>query len=109
MSNEQNTIFDGNLTFSLDKEQLEELFSQFGTILEVNMPTNRETGKPRGFAFIKFESKQAAQAALKMDGQDCSGRSMRVNLAHGKNEGGRGGEGRGDSRGGRSSQGQGRY
>ena len=85
---EKNTVFVGNLSFKIDKQQLEELFSKFGTITEVKIPTNRETGQPRGFAFVRFDSEGSAQDALAFDGTDLNGRNVRVNIAHGRQEGG---------------------
>ncbi|MCX5923859.1 MAG: RNA-binding protein [Candidatus Dependentiae bacterium] len=85
MDNQQ-TIFIGNLAFSTDKNELQDAFGKFGIISEINIPTNRETGQPRGFAFVKFETEEAAKEALTMDGQELNGRSLKVNIAHGKKE-----------------------
>lgn len=100
MDNKQ-TIFIGNLAFSTDKNELQDAFGKFGIISEINIPTNRETGQPRGFAFVKFETEEAANDALAMDGQELNGRNLKVNIAHGKKEsfapraGGMGGGSRG--------------
>ncbi|HSW75996.1 MAG TPA: hypothetical protein VLG50_03065 [Candidatus Saccharimonadales bacterium] len=85
MENQQ-TIFIGNLAFSTDKNELQDAFGKFGIISEINIPTNRETGQPRGFAFVKFETEEAAKEALSMDGQELNGRNLKVNIAHGKKE-----------------------
>lgn len=85
MDNQQ-TIFIGNLAFSTDKNELQDAFGKFGIISEINIPTNRETGQPRGFAFVKFETEEAAKEALSMDGQELNSRSLKVNIAHGKKE-----------------------
>ncbi|MCX5923548.1 MAG: RNA-binding protein [Candidatus Dependentiae bacterium] len=85
MDNQQ-TIFIGNLAFSTDKNELQDAFGKFGIISEINIPTNRETGQPRGFAFVKFETEDAAKEALSMDGQELNSRSLKVNIAHGKKE-----------------------
>ena len=86
MDNAQQTVFIGNLPFSTDQNELQGAFEKFGTILEINIPTNRETGRPRGFAFVKFETEEAANQALEMDGADFNGRNIKVNIALGKKE-----------------------
>lgn len=86
MDNNRQTIFIGNLPFSTNQNELQDAFEKFGTISEINIPTNRETGKPRGFAFVKFESEDSAQEALSMDGQDFNGRNIKVSIALGKKE-----------------------
>lgn len=86
MQNEQSTVFVGNLSFSISKDELREVFQKFGEIVDISMPIDRETGRLKGFAFIQFDSVQAAQRALTMDGKECARRPMRVNLAHGKKE-----------------------
>ena len=82
----QNTIFIGNLAFTTDKNELQDAFGKFGIISEINIPTNRDTGQPRGFAFVKFETEEAAKEALTMDGQTLNSRQLKVNIAHGKKE-----------------------
>lgn len=86
MDNAQQTVFIGNLPFSTDQAELQAAFEKFGTILEINIPTNRETGRPRGFAFVKFETKESADEALSMDGTDFNGRNIKVHIALGKKE-----------------------
>lgn len=93
----QNQLFIGNLAFSTTKEDLENAFSAYGSIVEVKIPTDRYTGRVRGFAFVTFENEQDAQKALALDGKELNGRPIRVNIAQEK----KGGEG-GGSRGGRS-------
>ncbi len=111
----QNQLFIGNLAFSTTKEQLEAIFVKYGPVVEVKIPTDRFTGRVRGFAFVTFESQQAAESALQEDGKDVNGRPIRVNVAQekkggegggGRGEGGRGGQG-GGGMGGRRSQGGG--
>jgi RNA recognition motif-containing protein len=75
-------VFVGNLEFSTTKEQLETLFAEAGSILDVFLPTDRATGKPRGFAFVEFASEQeAANAISRFDGYELGGRGLRVNAA----------------------------
>lgn len=101
----QNKIFVGNLPFKVDDQELQDVFGKFGEISEIKIPTDRESGRARGFAFITFETQQAAQEALTMDNQKIGDRAIRVNMATEKKEqrgsgGGRGGNG---GRGGKSS------
>lgn len=98
----QNQLFIGNLAFSTTKEDLEGAFSAYGSIVEVKIPTDRYTGRVRGFAFVTFENAQDAEKALALDGKELNGRPIRVNVAQEKKagEGGRGGEGRGGRSGG---------
>lgn len=81
-SPQQNTIFIGNLPFSTTKMDLQALFETFGTITNIHIPVNKETGQARGFAFVSFESSTEAEAALSVNGQDVKGRSIKVHLAH---------------------------
>ena len=75
-------VFVGNLSFDTTREQLEELFKQAGEVTEVVMPTDRMSGRPRGFAFVSFATDEAAAAAIqKLDGQQLDGRNLRVNEA----------------------------
>ena len=75
-------VFVGNLEFSTTKEQLEELFAQAGSIVDVFLPSDRATGRPRGFAFVEFSSDEEAEAAIKrFDGYEMGGRNLRVNAA----------------------------
>ena len=75
-------VFVGNLSFDTTREQLEALFAQVGEITEVVMPTDRDTGRPRGFAFVTFASSElASQAIEKLNGTELGGRNLRVNEA----------------------------
>lgn len=103
----QNQLFVGNLAFSTTKEDLEAAFSVYGTVGEVKIPIDRDTGRVRGFAFVTFDSQQDAEKALAMDGQELNGRPIRVNVAQEKKTGGSMGGGAGRSGGGRSSGGAG--
>ena len=96
-------IYVGNLSYSVSQEALEELFSKHGEVEEVYIPTDRDTGRPRGFAFVTMPNAKEGQAAIAAtNGQDFEGRRMNVNEARPKTEGGGGGGGgRGGDRGGR--------
>ncbi len=75
-------IFVGNLSFKSTREELETLFAQEGKVSEVFLPTDRESGLPRGFAFVTFESDEdAAKAVEKFNGFEFGGRALRVNSA----------------------------
>jgi RNA recognition motif-containing protein len=75
-------VFVGNLSFDTTRERLQELFAQAGEVTEVAMPTDRMSGRPRGFAFVSFATGEAASAAIqKLDGQELDGRNLRVNEA----------------------------
>ncbi len=80
----QNKLFIGNLPFKLREEDVRDLFAKFGEITEVAVPMNRETGKPRGFAFVTYETEASAQEALSLDGHEVEGRKIRVSIATGE-------------------------
>ncbi len=75
-------VFVGNLSFDTTREQVEALFAPMGEITEIVVPTDRDSGRPRGFAFVTFASSEsAAQAIQKLDGVELGGRNLRVNEA----------------------------
>ena len=88
-------IYVGNLPFSATTEEVEELFSGFGEVISVALPTDRETGRPRGFGFVEMEDAAANEAIRALDGTDFGGRNLRVNSAQPREQGGRGGGGGG--------------
>jgi RNA recognition motif-containing protein len=89
-------VFVGNLSFDATEQDLNDLFSADGRqVSRVSIVTDRDTGRPRGFAFVEMGSDADASAAIAaLDGQDLHGRPMRVNEAHDKPRGGGGGGGR---------------
>ena len=87
---QQNKLFVGNLPFSANENDLQEMFEQFGEIDEIRVITDRETGRSRGFAFVTFTEKEAADSALAMNGKDLNGRDLRVNIATERRPGGGG-------------------
>ena len=87
-------IYVGNLPFSTTDEELRALFSQHGTVESVSLPTDRETGRPRGFAFVDMNQADAARAIQNLNGKDMGGRALRVNEAE-ERQGGGGGRGGG--------------
>ncbi|MDF1657001.1 MAG: RNA-binding protein [Verrucomicrobiales bacterium] len=90
-------MYVGNLSFDTTKEDLEDSFGQYGTVTDVHVPQDRETGRPRGFAFVTMDSKEAMNSAIDaLDGQDLGGRTIKVNEARPREDrGGGGGGGRG--------------
>lgn len=107
---DRNKIYVGNLPFSIDEDQLTEEFARFGNVEEVFLVKDRETGRLKGFGFVTFDSPNAAQSALEMDGQQIGGRQVKVSMAKERESGGEGrsgGGGRGGFRGGRSGGGHG--
>lgn len=82
-------VFVGNLDFHTTKGELEELFGQAGSILDVFLPTDRATGRPRGFAFVEFATEEEAAAAIqRFEGHELGGRPLRVNAAADRPPGG---------------------
>lgn len=75
-------VFVGNLDFKTTKDQVESLFAEAGDVQDVFIPVDRESGRPRGFAFVELDSEESAQKAIKMfDGHELGGRELRVNMA----------------------------
>ncbi len=97
----KNKLFVGNLSYNMTKEELTEVFSAHGVVLEVSIPLNRETNRPRGFAFVTMETEGDTANALALNGTEVMGRNMIVNMAN--STGPRtGGSDRGDRGGNRS-------
>jgi RNA recognition motif-containing protein len=94
------TIYVGNLSFQAEREDLLDLFGQYGEVRQCSLPLDRDTGRKRGFAFVELADDAAEQRAID-DLQDVEwmGRMIRVNKATPR-EGGGGGGGAGAGRGG---------
>ena len=87
-------IFVGNLDFAATDAELRALFERYGAVDRVNMVTDRDTGRPRGFAFVEMpDSSQADQAISGLNGKEMNGRALNVNEARPKTAGGGGGGG----------------
>jgi RNA recognition motif-containing protein len=95
-------IYVGNLPFSATESELRDLFAQHGTVESVALPTDRDTGRPRGFGFVEMPQAEAAKAIEALNGFSMGGRQLRVNEAQDRpRTGGRpGGGGGGGFRGG---------
>ena len=74
-------IYVGNLPFSATESEVRELFAQHGTVESVALPTDRETGRPRGFGFVQMPQAEAAKAIEALNGFSMGGRQLRVNEA----------------------------
>ena len=91
-------LYVGNLSFSTTEEALQAEFGAHGQVEEVALITDRDTGRPRGFAFVTMNNDTEARAAIEgLNGTDIDGRTITVNEAKPKTEGGgpRGGGGGG--------------
>jgi cold-inducible RNA-binding protein len=96
-------IYVGNVEFQTTEQDLRELFSQAGTVESAAIVTDRDTGRPRGFAFVEMASQEEGQAAIaQFNGREVNGRSLTVNEAKPKVRAGNSGGGRGNFGGGRS-------
>jgi RNA recognition motif-containing protein len=92
-------LYIGNLPFSATEDQLRTLFEKHGAVQSVSVISDRDTGRPRGFAFVEMAEASGAQAAIRvLDGTDFGGRTLRVNEAQDRRAGGGGGGGGGDFR-----------
>ena len=97
-------LFVGNLSFNATENQLQDLFAAHGTVNEVDVIMDKFSGRPRGFAFVTMETKEAADAAVQaLNGKEIDGRALTVNEARPREErprtgGGGGGGGYGGGR-----------
>ena len=81
------SIYVGNLSYQVTEEDLKQAFAEYGTVSRVQLPTDRETGRPRGFAFVEMESDTQEQAAIDaLDGAEWMGRDLKVNKAKPREE-----------------------
>ena len=76
------SIYVGNLSYEINQEDLNEVFTEYGTVKRVHIPTDRETGRPRGFAFVEMESEANEDKAIEaLDGAEWIDRQLKVNKA----------------------------
>jgi RNA recognition motif-containing protein len=100
-------LYVGNLSFQTSSDDLQQLFSQAGTVESANVIEDRETGRSRGFAFVEMASKEEGNAAIQQfNGHEVGGRALNVNEAKPRED--RGGS-RGGFGGGRNGGGNGGY
>ena len=85
-------LYIGNLSFNTTEADLRDTFGAFGDLTDVYVAMDRETGRPRGFAFVTFSTAEESKLAIeKMHGVDLDGRAITVNEARPKEENGGGG------------------
>ncbi len=96
-------LYIGNMSFNSTEASLEALFGSYGEVQEVAVVTDRETGRPRGFAFVTMDDDGARKAIEALNGKEFEGRTLTVNEARPRESraGGGGGGGGGGHRGGR--------
>ncbi len=76
------TIYVGNLSFQATEEDLREVFAEYGEVSRISLPTDRETGRKRGFAFVEMKDESHEDAAIAdLDGAEWLGRELKVNKA----------------------------
>ncbi|MFH0922045.1 MAG: RNA-binding protein [Fibrobacterota bacterium] len=91
-------LYVGNLSFTSTEDEVRGIFSALGEVHSVNIITDRETGRPRGFCFVEMEN--ADQAIADLNGKEFGGRKLTVNEARSREERPRGGQGGGGGGGG---------
>jgi cold-inducible RNA-binding protein len=74
-------IYIGNMPFSMDESQLRGLFEEFGEVDSANVITDRESGRPRGFAFVEMQDADARKAIEELNEREVDGRKLNVNEA----------------------------
>jgi cold-inducible RNA-binding protein len=80
-------IFVGNMAFSVTEQELRDLFAPYGVVERINIITDRETGRPRGFGFVEMADDRAAQAAIMgLNGKEVAGRTLNVSEARQRDE-----------------------
>jgi len=91
------SIYVGNLPYEVTEQEVNEVFSEYGTVKRVTIPVDRETGKVRGFGFVEMETESDEAPAIEaLDGAEWMGRELRVNKARPRKENNN--RNRGDSR-----------
>lgn len=84
-------LYVGNMSFNTTEADLRDLFGKSGTVTEIKMVSDRETGRPRGFAFVEMGTQaEANEAIAQNDGRDLDGRTLKVNEAQERASGGGG-------------------
>jgi RNA recognition motif-containing protein len=81
------SIYVGNLSYEVTQDTLSAVFAEYGTVKRVQVPTDRETGRPRGFAFVEMGTEAEETAAIEaLDGAEWMGRDLKVNKAKPKED-----------------------
>lgn len=101
LSPESDTLFIGNISFNADESMIESTFSDYGSILGIRLPTDPESGRPKGFGYVQFSSVDEARAALEAQkGAEIGGRAIRLDFSSPRQNSGGSGGGFGGGRGG---------
>lgn len=82
-------LYVGNMPFSMDESQLRGLFEEFGEVSSANIITDRDTGRPRGFAFVEMQDADARKAMSELHEREVDGRRLNVNEARAREDRGR--------------------
>jgi cold-inducible RNA-binding protein len=90
-------LYVGNLSFDTTEDSLRSLFAKHGTVESAKLISDRDTGRPRGFAFVEMSNAEASTAMQALNGKEFEGRALRINEAQ---DNGRGGGGGGNRNGG---------
>ena len=105
------SIYVGNLSYDVTQDDLSDVFAEYGTVKRVQLPTDRETGRPRGFGFVEMSTEEEEAAAIEaLDSAEWMGRDIKVNKAKPREDrGGSGGNRSSSSKSGYRGGGGGRY
>jgi RNA recognition motif-containing protein len=76
------SIYVGNLSYDISEQDLRDVFAEYGTVTRVHLPTDRETGRKRGFGFVEMATETEETSAIEqLDGAEWMGRKLKVNQA----------------------------
>lgn len=103
----QNKLYVGNLSFKATEDELQKFFESCGNVTEVSIISDRQTGRPKGFAFIHMSNESEAQKALELNGKEFMGRTLQVSEARSEGPYVTGGANKGRPERGRGDYGQG--
>ena len=81
-------IYVGNLPFSATESEVKDLFAEFGSVESINLITDRDTGRPRGFGFVEMAAEDADAAINALNGRDMGGRALNINEARPRRDNG---------------------
>lgn len=89
-------LYIGNLSYDITELELREFLAEYEPLVDLHMPLDRDTGRPRGFAFVTLSNRESGEAAVEnLDGAELAGRGLRVREAEDRRGGGGGGGNRG--------------
>lgn len=81
------SVYVGNLSYEVDRQDLDSVFSEYGNVTRISLPIDREMDRPRGFAFVDMASPAQEEAVIEtLDGAEWYGRTIRVNYARPRSE-----------------------